>query len=714
MAVSFNSYYLYKKYEKRGDQPWLPVYPETFSIDGDGTMPKVDKLFSDPACYVEPQERWVDTGEYACEEIPLQYRWVTVIGGYECIGTTKMSQEKEQQSNDEGVTWIDVSPLTTRAALPVIEYNSENCGYIPPFEGKYKLTLNDSSIVSAECDSTSAITENEVSYQYSDSVVSAVVGNCVTTIDEYAFYYCTGLTSVRIGSGVTTIGNSAFSGCKSLSSVGPVGSGASVEIPNSLTTIGGSAFARCNSLTNVTIPNSVTTIGTSAFNQCKSLSSVTLSDSVTTIGDSAFEECENLTDVTIGSGVTSIGNEAFLGCFNLNSITCLATTPPTLGSDVFYNTNECPIYVPCESLNTYKSASGWRKYSGRIQANPSCIQYRWTPTGTTCIGYDKYQNNIKEQSIDGGITWTEAIPYEYSASTLIESNSPDCGYVPSRDPKYILSIFDSITVTGFCNDSSTIVYNEIHDHDFDNMYSAVVGDCVTKIGNFAFSGCTHLTSVTLPNTVTKLEMACFGYCYKLSRINIPTGVTSIAGGAFYQCKSLSSVGPVGSGAQIEIPSGVTSIGGRVFKNCFSLFSVEIPTTITTIGESAFGNCDSLASIVIPDGVTSIGNGAFSGCSNLTNVITSDNLKTIVGGAFNSCDLINCTIGSGITSIGAYAFSHNHNLNNITIKAITPPTLGSGAFDDTNNCPIYVPASSVNAYKSASDWSTYTLRIRAIP
>lgn len=72
MEVSFNSYYLYKKYEKRGNQPWIPVYPETLSIDGDGTMPKVLKASGDPACYVEPQERWIDSGEYTCEEISIQ------------------------------------------------------------------------------------------------------------------------------------------------------------------------------------------------------------------------------------------------------------------------------------------------------------------------------------------------------------------------------------------------------------------------------------------------------------------------------------------------------------------------------------------------------------------------------------------------------------------------------------------------------------------
>ena len=71
---------------------------------------------------------------------------------------------------------------------------------------------------------------------------------------------------------------------------------------------------------------------------------------------------------TIGSGVTTIGNYAFYFCNSLQSITVRATTPPTLGSDVFKYTNDCPIYVPSNKVSAYKSA--WSDYSDRIQAIP--------------------------------------------------------------------------------------------------------------------------------------------------------------------------------------------------------------------------------------------------------------------------------------------------------------------------------------------------------
>jgi len=71
--------------------------------------------------------------------------------------------------------------------------------------------------------------------------------------------------------------------------------------------------------------------------------------------------------------VTSIGNEAFDSCRSLTSVTVEATTPPTLSTDAFNSTNNCPIYVPCDSVDTYKAASGWSTYASRIQAIPgSC------------------------------------------------------------------------------------------------------------------------------------------------------------------------------------------------------------------------------------------------------------------------------------------------------------------------------------------------------
>ena len=168
------------------------------------------------------------------------------------------------------------------------------------------------------------------------------------------------ITSIDIPAGTTTIGENTFWGCRSLTEV---------TIPNSVTSIGANAFSGCTGLTEVTIPNSVASIGIQAFWLCSGLTSVTIGNSVTEIGENAFSECSGLTNITIPNSVTSIGDGAFFFCTSLTSITSLATTPPTIQSEVFTEVPaDCPIYVPAESVEAYKAAQYWSDRADYIQA----------------------------------------------------------------------------------------------------------------------------------------------------------------------------------------------------------------------------------------------------------------------------------------------------------------------------------------------------------
>jgi len=139
-------------------------------------------------------------------------------------------------------------------------------------------------------------------------------------------------------------------------------------------------------------------------------------------------------------------------------------------------------------------------------------------------------------------------------------------------------------------------------------------------------------------------------------------------------------------------AGVTSIRDSAFRSCTGLTSITIPDSVTGIGNFAFYDCRSLTSINIPNSITNIGNYAFINCYSLTNIV----------------------IGNGVTSIGSQAFYSSNNLTSITILVTTPPTLANAnAFDNTNDCPIYVPAASVEAYKAATNWSSIASRIFAI-
>ena len=120
-------------------------------------------------------------------------------------------------------------------------------------------------------------------------------------------------------------------------------------------------------ITSVEIGSCVNTIGWATFSGFTSLTSVSLSNSVTAIAEEAFYGCSSLSSITIPSGVTSIGHYAFAECSSLSSFICLAQVPPTLGVNVFNNTN-CTIYVIPELVDTYKNAAGWSDFSSRIQA----------------------------------------------------------------------------------------------------------------------------------------------------------------------------------------------------------------------------------------------------------------------------------------------------------------------------------------------------------
>ena len=214
---------------------------------------------------------------------------------------------------------------------------------------------------------------------------SLTIPNSVTSIGNYAFWDCSGFTgALTIPNSVTSIGNLAFSGCNGFTG--------SLTITNSVTTIGYSAFSGCSGFTgSLTIGNSVTSIGEHTFSDCSGFSgSLTIGESVTSIGryaffncsgftgslnipnsvteiaNSAFAVCSGFTSLTIPNSVISIGEYAFGNCNDLTEIIIYRANPSTLGNGAFYDTNYSLIYVPYESINSYKTAGNWASYEDRI------------------------------------------------------------------------------------------------------------------------------------------------------------------------------------------------------------------------------------------------------------------------------------------------------------------------------------------------------------
>ena len=183
---------------------------------------------------------------------------------------------------------------------------------------------------------------------------------------------------------------------------------------------------------------------------------------------------------------------------------------------------------------------------------------------------------------------------------------------------------------------------------------------MTDIGNFAFSGCTSLVSINIPNSVTRIGDSAFSGCTSLASIDIPNSVTDIGNFAFSGCTSLAS---------IDIPNSVTSIGFSAFSGCTSLASIDIPNSVTSIGFSAFSGCTSLASIDIPNSVTSIGFSAFSGCTSLASIDIPNSVTSIGNYAFQGCtSLASIDLPNSVTSTGDYAFQGCTSLTNVDLKS----------------------------------------------
>lgn len=240
---------------------------------------------------------------------------------------------------------------------------------------------------------------------------------------------------------------------------------------------------------------------------------------------------------------------------------------------------------------------------------------------------------------------------------------------------------------------------------------------VTKIVTNAFSGCSGIASITIPDGVTSIGESAFNGCTDLTSIEIPVGVTSISYGTLYNCTGLKSItipdgvmsigGMAFSGCtglmSITVPDSVTSIGGGAFSGCTGLTSITISDGVTSIGAQAFYRCKGLKSVILPDSVTDIGENAFAFCSRLQNIVLPKNLKSIQERTFEECSsLSKIIIPNGVSSVGDFAFWNCVNLTSVTLlEGIT--SIGLCAFNrciSLSNITIPEGVTSIGSYAFA--------------
>ncbi|MDD4110817.1 MAG: leucine-rich repeat protein, partial [Clostridia bacterium] len=495
----------------------------------------------------------------------------------------------------------------------------------------------------------------------------------VTEIKTYAFRNCANLTTINIPNSITQIGDSAFMGCSSLKSVrlpddlsellGSTFMGCtgleSVSFNSSLKSIGANAFSGCISLSELTIPDSVTSIGSSAFGGCRGLTEMTLpfigsgrtaSQTNSLFGyifgttyyegsysakqfyyyNQAYPQSYNATyyipsdleTITITGGIVNYG--AFFNCINIKTVNLLEVTKVedyafafciSIKEMVFpdsITTMGNYILSNCNSIETITVPYLHTTVTNLFGLNICSKIKTMTVTGGNLIPESAFSgcNNLTTVVISDSVTSIGRNAFR-GCENLTEMTLPFVGSKIDASPDLALFgyIFGNTSFTG-----SIAV----------EQYYSVTGKVIYNLP-------AKLTKVTI--TGGEIKYGAFSNCSNLTAITLPEEVSSIGDKAFYNCTSLTS---------LNMPESVISIGRDVFTNCKLEYQVydgnlkylgnwlidTVNTNITnvnfkynTIGiyDNAFANCKNIISIVIPDTVQSIGSGVFSGCTGLEEI-----------------------------------------------------------------------------------------------
>ena len=481
--------------------------------------------------------------------------------------------------------------------------------------------------------------------------------------------------SVRLGSGITGIGDYTFYSHKNLASF-YVDEGS-----NSFSVVDGVLFSKnkmslilyppARTATSYTIPDGVHNVAAYAFcgtcgnlkelntNQVASFSiesmygvgcKITVPSTIVYLEKYAFMR-SGITEAKLSFSDGNIPAGVFSNCNNLVKVSIL-TKVNYIGENAFFDVGLKQVYYAYDNLE----AAATRQRGNRALLD----------------AYNNPQPIIVDSGTDGNITWTLD-----GEGTLTISGT---GAMWDYSSTYYSGTF-----------ATSAPWGQYHK----TIKSVVIDNGVQSIGDYAFYGCSGLTSVTIGNSVQSIGSWAFDGCRGLTSVTIGSSVQSIGYEAFADCSGLTSV---------TIPDSVTCIGERAFDGCWGLTSVDLSDklTLSNIKKSAFAGCEGLAdengliiinnmlidvygsvpkNLVIPQNVTSISGYALRGCSS-ERIELPNGVTKIIDYSFGSCRFLEEVIlGSGVTTIGSRAFDGCSSLKSVTIPD-SVKSIASDIFDGT--------------------------------
>jgi len=423
-------------------------------------------------------------------------------------------------------------------------------------------------------------TNNPSPFYKNLSIRSLVIEEGVTSLSYCMFFGCTNLEKVSIASTVTSIAYGVFDMTKWIEnqkneSPFVIINGILIDandcideitIPQNVRVIGKFAITTKN-VWKVNIPEGVEIIDEYAF-YGSGLKAVNIPDSVTTIGPGAFKNCD-LWSLTLGKGVKYIYSSAFKGCSKLTDI--------VIPDSVEY------LGYAFHGLNNLYIGSGVKELDA---------------------GFIRDVNNVEI---------SEANPYYKAVDGIVYDKQNNTLFSISKEKKHL-----------YFEDGVTKIPDHLSDSNYELEY-CIIPETVIEIGQFAFSGCCSLKSISLSSNLRKIASTAFDTCSSLDSIIIPDSVKEIGDSSFrngglksvdfsnnpelsilepYMFQSCSNLN------QIEIPQNINEIEPEAFESCSSLKKVILHEGLEYIGDCTFNKCEKLKSIKIPKSVILIGTHAF--------------------------------------------------------------------------------------------------------
>ena len=551
----------------------------------------------------------------------------------------------------------------------------------------------------------------DYTFRHAD-ITSITLPNSIERIGSYAFNNCHNITTLTIPENVTFIGLSAIFNNTNLKTLYYNARNAECDHESNINNVGEEFFygaIEVKSDCEVIINDNIEHIP-DYFLCWSSITSINIPSSVTSIGDGAFYRTK-LNSVILPSGVTSIGANAFKDCSSLRNVVCLMTTPAAIQSSTFPNRTNQTLYIPEGCAPNYVVANYWKEFKYILEA--SRIYFVDSRVEAICVAnWDTDHNGYLDQIEAMQVT---------DLGTIFQGNNQISSF---NELQYFKGL------------------SKIPDNAFSgcsNLTSVTLPDRLSRIGNSAFKNCIRLSAIVFPSTMRTIDDEAFRGCTNLSSISGYKDVTTIGTRAFANCSSLQSVGisrttNVNSAA-FEGCTGLTRVIFRpsllasyTFQGCTSLTDVTLENTVTDLQEGAFKDCTALTTITLPSSINSI-NGSFEGCISLSSVTLQKGLKYIYDKSFKGCSSLTAislptgllTIGesafdgtglteinipSTVTSILSRAFADCSDMTKVIVRMTNPIGIPAEAFPNRANQYLIVPDGTVAAYQAASVWKDF--------